>query len=274
MSSHHHDQRLSTLDIRQRREPGSLVALTAYSAPMASLLDAHVEVLLVGDSLGMVLYGLPNTLRVSLDMMIAHGAAVVRGSRRACVVLDLPFASYQASPKQAFRSAARLLAESGAQAVKLEGGAEMAETIAFLTQRGIPVMGHIGLMPQKVNTLGGFKMQGKDDAGQTQILHDAKAVAEAGAFSLVLEGTREAVAREVCRHLEIPVIGIGASAACAGQVLVTEDMLGLSGAQVPRFAERYARLDELIDAAAARFAREVKSGGFPQARNCFGMPRD
>lgn len=148
MSSHAPDQRLSTLDIRQRREPGSLVALTAYSAPMASLLDAHVEVLLVGDSLGMVLYGLPHTLAVSLDMMIAHGAAVVRGSRRACVVVDLPFASYQASPQQAFLSAARLLAESGAQAVKLEGGAEMAETVDFLTQRGIPVMGHIGGMPR------------------------------------------------------------------------------------------------------------------------------
>lgn len=272
MSSHRHDRRLSIQDIRQRRETGSLVVLTAYSTPMARLLDEHVDVLLVGDSLGMVLYGMPHTLGVSLEMMIAHAAAVVCGSRHACVVADLPFASYQASPQQAFLSAARVLAESGAQAVKVEGGAEMAETIAFLVQRGIPVMGHVGLMPQKVNAMGGFRVQGKQDSGQAEVLRDARAVAEAGAFSLVLEGTLEAVSRQVCEALEIPVIGIGASPACAGQVLVTEDMLGLGGEQMPRFAECYVRVDELIGEAAARFASDVRERRFPEPRHCFGMP--
>ncbi|MBB4864067.1 3-methyl-2-oxobutanoate hydroxymethyltransferase [Pseudomonas nitritireducens] len=272
MSVHRPQPRLSTLDIRNRRDPGSLVVLTAYSAPMARLLDPHVDVLLVGDSLGMVLYGMPHTLAVSLDMMIAHGAAVVRGSQSACVVVDLPFASYQASPQQAFLSAARVLAESGAQAVKLEGGAEMAPTIAFLVERGIAVMAHVGLMPQKLNTLGGFKVQGKEEAGAAQVLRDAEAVAAAGAFSVVLEGVLEPLARQVCERLEIPVIGIGASPACAGQVLVTEDMLGLSGEQIPRFAEQYVRVDQLIGAAAERFAREVRGREFPQGRHCFGMP--
>ncbi|MFJ3050056.1 3-methyl-2-oxobutanoate hydroxymethyltransferase [Pseudomonas nitroreducens] len=274
MSSHRPQQRLSTQEIRQRREPGSLVVLTAYSAPMARLLDPHVDVLLVGDSLGMVLYGLPDTLAVSLETMIAHGAAVARGSQRACVVVDLPFASYQASPQQAFLAAARVLAEGGAQAVKLEGGAEMAETIAFLVERGIPVMAHIGLMPQKVNALGGFKVQGKEEAGAARVLRDAEAVASAGAFSVVLEGVLEPLARQVCERLEIPVIGIGASPACAGQVLVSEDMLGLSGEQIPRFAQQYVRVDELISAAAQRFAREVRERQFPQARHCFGMAKD
>lgn len=271
MSSHRPQQRLSILDIRQRREPGSLVVLTAYSAPMARLLDPHVDVLLVGDSLGMVLYGMPHTLAVSLETMIAHGAAVVRGSQRACVVVDMPFASYQASPQQAFLAAARVLAESGAQAVKLEGGAEMAETIAFLVERGIPVMAHIGLMPQKVSALGGFKVQGKEEGGAALVLRDADAVASAGAFSVVLEAVLEPVARQVCERLEIPVIGIGASPACAGQVLVTEDMLGLSGERIPRFAQQFARVDELISAAAERFASEVGERKFPQARHCFGM---
>lgn len=271
MSSHRPQQRLSILDIRQRREPGSLVVLTAYSAPMARLLNPHVDVLLVGDSLGMVLYGMPHTLAVSLETMIAHGAAVVRGSQRACVVVDMPFASYQASPQQAFLAAARVLAESGAQAVKLEGGAEMAETIAFLVERGIPVMAHIGLMPQKVSALGGFKVQGKEEGGAALVLRDADAVASAGAFSVVLEAVLEPVARQVCERLEIPVIGIGASPACAGQVLVTEDMLGLSGERIPRFAQQFARVDELISAAAERFASEVGERQFPQARHCFGI---
>lgn len=274
MSLHRPPQRLSTQDIRQRREPGSLVVLTAYSAPMARLLDPHVDVLLVGDSLGMVLYGLPHTLAVGLDTMIAHGAAVVRGSQKACVVVDLPFASYQASPQQAFLAAARVVAESGAQAVKLEGGAEMAATIAFLVERGIPVSAHIGLMPQKVNALGGFKVQGKDETGAARVLRDADAVAAAGAFSVVLEGVLEPLARQVCERLDIPVIGIGASPACAGQVLVTEDMLGLSGEQIPRFAEQYVRVDDLISAAAERFAGEVRQRAFPQARHCFGMGSD
>lgn len=273
MSIHRPQQRLSTLDIRRRREPGSLVVLTAYSAPMARLLDPHVDVLLVGDSLGMVLYGMPHTLAVSLDTMIAHGAAVVRGSQRACVVVDMPFGSYQASPQQAFLAASRVLAESGAQAVKLEGGAEMAETIAFLVERGIPVLAHVGLMPQKVNALGGFKVQGKEEAGAALVLRDAEAVAAAGAFSVVLEGVLEAVAQQVCERLDIPVIGIGASPACAGQVLVTEDMLGLSGEQIPRFAQQYVRVDELIGAAAERFASEVRERRFPQARHCFGMAK-
>ncbi|MVW72761.1 3-methyl-2-oxobutanoate hydroxymethyltransferase [Bordetella sp. 15P40C-2] len=256
--------------IRQSKGRGNIVALTAYTTPMARHLDAHADLLLVGDSLGMVVYGLPSTLAVTLDMMIAHGAAVVRGSTQACVVVDLPFGSYQASPQQAFAAAARVLAETGAQAVKLEGGIEMAETVQFLTVRGVPVISHIGLMPQQFNAVGGYKAQGMQaDAGE-RILNDAKALEQAGAFALVVECTAEAVGRRVTEALSIPVIGIGASPACDGQILVTEDMLGMSGTRVPRFVKQYLQMGTMIEQAAASYAQEVRSGAFPAIEHCFG----
>ncbi|WP_395459446.1 3-methyl-2-oxobutanoate hydroxymethyltransferase [Azospirillum melinis] len=250
-----------------------IVCLTAYTAPVARLLDPHVDILLVGDSLGMVVYGLDSTLPVTLDMMIAHGAAVVRASERACVVVDLPFGSYQESKEAAFRASARVMAETGAQAVKLEGGIEMAETVAFLTARGIPVMGHVGLTPQSVNTLGGYKAVGRDAEAAERIVADARAIAEAGAFTLVIEGTMEALARRITEEVTIPTIGIGGSPACDGQVLVTDDMLGLFGAFQPKFVKRYANLGETVSEAAATYAAEVRARAFPGPEHCFGMKK-
>lgn len=268
-------------DVRRETAPGiaarkggdPIVVLTAYTAPMATLLDPHVDVLLVGDSLGMVLYGFDSTLPVSLDMMVAHGGAVVRGSKRACVVVDMPFASYQESPAQAFRSAARVMAETGCQAVKLEGGAEMAETIAFLTQRGVPVMGHVGLTPQSVNTLGGYRALGRSDAVAERIAADARAVAEAGAFSVVVEGVMESLGRRITQEIAIPTIGIGASPACDGQVLVSDDMLGLFTEFTPKFVKRFANLGEAVGEAAAAYAAEVKARSFPGPEHCFGLKK-
>lgn len=249
--------------IRGRKGGRPLVCLTAYSAYIARLLDPHVDLLLVGDSLGMVLYGHETTLGVTLEQMIAHGAAVRRGARRACVIVDLPFGSYQESPEQAFRSAARVMAETGCTGVKLEGGREMAATIAFLVQRGVPVLGHVGLMPQMVNALGGFRMQGRDEAAAAAILADARAVADAGAFAVVIEGTVASVAGRITAEIAIPTIGIGASVACDGQILVTEDLLGLTGDQAPSFAKRYADLGAAVEEAAAAFADEVRDRRFP-----------
>ena len=217
---------------RQTSEP--LVMLTAYTVRMAQLLDSHCDMLLVGDSLGQVIYGLPSTLAVTLDMMCAHGAAVVLGSYHSVVIVDMPFGSYEASPEAAFGSASRVMAETGCAAVKLEGGQAMAPTIRFLTERGIPVMAHIGLTPQAVNILGGYGARGRSQHEHAKIMDDAAAVASAGAFAMVLEGVLEPIAREVTASVDIPVIGIGASAHCDGQVLVTEDMLGLFD-RVPRF---------------------------------------
>jgi 3-methyl-2-oxobutanoate hydroxymethyltransferase len=218
-------KRLTIPQVRARKGEVPIVSLTAYTTSMARLLDPHVDILLVGDSLGMVVYGLDSTLGVTLEMMIAHGQAVMRGSQRACVVVDMPFGSYQESPQLAFRAAARLLAETGAQAVKLEGGAEMAETITFLTSRGVPVMGHVGLTPQSVNVLGGFRTQGRDEGTARRVLTDAEAVAAAGAFAVVVEGTVESLAREITTRVPIPTIGIGASPYCDGQVLVVDDVI-------------------------------------------------
>lgn len=268
-------QRLTVRHFAERKSQGEpLVVLTAYTAPMARLLDPHVDCLMVGDSLGMVVYGMDTTLGVTLDMMIAHGRAVVRASHSALVVVDLPFGSYQESPQQAFRNAARVMAETGAQAVKLEGGRKMAETIEFLVGRGIPVMGHVGLMPQSVNGVGGFRAQGKTPGEIAQILDDAQAVALAGAFSMVVEGTIEAVARQVTANVSIPTIGIGASPACDGQVLVTEDMLGLAGGHVPRFVKRFASLDDDVSRAVASYAADVRARTFPTAAQCYGAKAD
>lgn len=263
-------ERMMIPEIHAAKGGRKLVVLTAYTAPMASLLDAHCDMLMVGDSLGMVVYGMDSTLPVTLDMMIAHGAAVVRGSSHACVVVDMPFGSYQASPEQAFMSAARILKETGAAAVKLEGGAELADTIRFLSERGIPVMGHIGLMPQHAHQMGGFKTQGKELASRNAIVKDARAVAEAGAFAVVIEGVVESLAAEITRAISIPTIGIGASPVCDGQVLVVDDMLGMFE-RSPRFVKRYANLREAISNAAAQYAGEVRSGKFPSEAQCYGV---
>ncbi|WP_322064979.1 3-methyl-2-oxobutanoate hydroxymethyltransferase [Burkholderia ubonensis] len=271
MSAHTTTNRKTVTSIRATKGAGSLVSLTAYSTPMARLVDAVADVIIVGDSVGMVLYGMPSTLGVTLDMMIAHGAAVVRGAQQACVVVDLPFATYQESHAQAFRSAARLLAETGAQAVKLEGGAEMADTIRFLTERGVPVMAHIGLMPQQANATGGFKAQGLEPRTAERIFAAARAVEQAGAFSVVIEGTAEALARHITTALAIPTIGIGASPACDGQVLVTEDMIGGFDAYTPRFVKRYADVGAVTRDAIAQYAHDVRHNAFPEAQHCFGV---
>jgi 3-methyl-2-oxobutanoate hydroxymethyltransferase len=273
MSVHAEKKRITVPDIRGRKGPGSVVMLTAYTKPMAQLLDPHVDILLVGDSLGMVIYGMETTLAVTLDMMIAHTKAVVRGAQHACVIIDMPFASYQESHAQAYRSCARAMAESGAQGVKLEGGAEMAATVRFLTERGIPVMAHIGLMPQHVNTMGGFKAQGKEGDALKKWIGIAKTLEEAGAFSMVIEGTVESVARAVTAAIAIPTIGIGASPACDGQVLVTEDILGLFSDFTPKFAKRYAELGKVVEQAVKQYASEVRSGKFPDLKHCFGVSK-
>lgn len=273
MSTEIRIKRQTTRDIRARKGGDPVVVLTAYTAPMAGLLDPHCDILLVGDSLGMVLYGMDSTLGVSVDMMINHGKAVMRGSSRSMVVVDMPFASYQESREQAFRNAARIMAETGCAAVKLEGGREMADTIHFLTTRGVPVMAHIGLMPQAVNTAGGFRAHGRNDEEAAAIRIDARAVADAGAFAVVVEGTVEPVARALTAEIEIPTIGIGASAACDGQVLVTEDLLGLFNDFTPKFVKRYANLSPLVSQAAADYAAEVKARAFPGPEHCFGMPK-
>jgi 3-methyl-2-oxobutanoate hydroxymethyltransferase len=259
-------RRLSIPAIRERKVDGvttqPIVMLTAYTARQAQLLDAHCDLILCGDSLGQVIYGLPSSLQVTVDMMIAHGAAVVRGSYHAAVVVDLPFGSYEASPEQAFATASRIMVETGASAVKLEGGAVMAETVAFMTQRGIPVMGHVGLTPQAVNTLGGYNARGRSSAEAQKIVSDAQAIDQAGAFAIVIEGVVEPIAIEATKAIACPSIGIGASAQCDGQVLVTEDMMGMFE-RVPRFVKRYGEIAGLISSAAGQYAEEVRSRSFP-----------
>jgi 3-methyl-2-oxobutanoate hydroxymethyltransferase len=261
-------KRLTVPAIRNRKGKEPIVMLTAYTTRMAQLLDAHCDVLLVGDSLGQVIYGLPSTLPVTLDMMIAHGAAVVRGSYHSVVIVDMPFGSYEASPERAFASAARVMAETGAAGVKLEGGTAMAPVVEFLTRRGIPVMGHIGLTPQSVNALGGYGARGRSNAEHGQILDDARAIAEAGAFGIVAEGVVEGLANEITAAVSVPVIGIGASAQCDGQVLVTEDMLGLFE-RTPRFVKRFDDLAGRISAAVETYAAEVRSRDFPGAEQVY-----
>lgn len=265
-------RRMSTPQIRARKGGEPIVCLTAYTTQMARCLDPHVDLLLVGDSLGMVLYGFDSTLPVTLDMMIAHGSAVMRGASRACVIVDLPFGSYQASPEQAFHSAARIMSETGASGVKLEGGEVMAGTVRYLVQRGIPVCAHVGLMPQAVNVAGGFKATGRSDEEAQQVTRDAEAMAEAGAFAVVLEGTLEPVAAAITKSLPIPTIGIGASPACDGQILVSEDVFGLFSDFTPRFVKRYADLGGRISEAAAAYSADVKARRFPAMEHCF-LPR-
>jgi 3-methyl-2-oxobutanoate hydroxymethyltransferase len=260
---------LTPPDIAARKGKTPLVCLTAYTTPVARLVDAHCDVVLVGDSVGMVLHGLPSTLGVTLEMMILHGKAVRRGLERALMVVDMPFGSYEESPQQAFRNAARVMAETGCAAVKLEGGEAMAETIRFLAGRGVPVMGHVGLTPQAVNAFGGYRVQGRGEDAE-RIRSDAIAVAEAGAFAVVLEKIPEGLARRITEEIAVPTIGIGASPACDGQILVVDDMLGLFGTFQPKFVKRYAELGEAAEAAIAAYAHEVRERRFPAAEHVFG----
>jgi 3-methyl-2-oxobutanoate hydroxymethyltransferase len=268
MSSQTETRRLTAPDIRARKGGQPIVALTAYHAHTARLVDQHCDVILVGDSLGMVMHGLESTVPVTLEMMILQGHAVMRGSRRALVVVDMPFGSYEESKEAAFRSAARVMKETGCGAVKLEGGVRMADTVRFLAERGIPVMGHIGLTPQSINTLGSFRAQGRDRAQWPALLADARAVAEAGAFSIVVEAVAEPLGREITAAVDVPTIGIGASVACDGQILVLEDMLGLTP-RVPKFVKRFGDLGPSIGKAVEDYAREVRERSFPAPEHTY-----
>lgn len=262
--------RLTPPEIRDRKGGEPIVCLTAYTHQVAKLLDDNMDLLLVGDSLAMVLYGLDTTLGVTLDMMIQHGNAVMRGSKTSCVIVDLPFGTYQESKEAAFRNAARVMCETRCQGVKLEGGVEMAETIRFLVDRGIPVLGHVGLTPQAVNQFGGFRAQGRSDESAKKILDDAQAVSDAGAFAVVIEGTMEPLAREITGRIPIPTIGIGASPQCDGQILVTEDVIGLFTDFKPKFVKKYGEMGNLIAEAGEAYAQEVRARTFPGPEHCFG----
>ena len=270
MSVQEEIKRLTAPDIFARKGGEPIVCLTSYHAHTARLVDKHCDVILVGDSLGMVMHGFETTVPVTLDMMILQGHAVMRGSKRALVVVDMPFGTYEASKEQAFMNAARVLKETGCGAIKVEGGTRLAETIAFLIERGIPVMGHVGLTPQSINTIGSFRAQGREKADWARIEQDALAVAQAGAFSLVIEAVAEPLARKLTAAVKIPTIGIGASVACDGQILVMEDMLGLSP-RVPKFVKRYTQLGPSIDKAIADYAAEVRARTFPGPEHVYPM---
>jgi 3-methyl-2-oxobutanoate hydroxymethyltransferase len=265
-------RRVTVPEIRAHKNAKPVVCLTCYHAHTAKLLDSHVDLMLVGDSLGMVMHGLENTLGVTLEMMILHGKAVMRGSKHALVVVDMPFGSYEESPQVAFRNAARVIQETGCTAVKMEGGVRIAEQIRYLSERGIPVMGHIGLTPQMTQVMGGFKTQGRIAAEWPAIEADARAVAEAGAFAVVLEGMAEPLAAKITREIAIPTIGIGASAQCDGQILVMEDMLGLNP-NPPKFVRQYARLGPDIETAVKAYAADVRARTFPGTENVYQMKK-
>ena len=263
-------KKITPAKIKTMKGAASLVALTAYTKPMASLLDPYVDLILVGDSLGMVAYGFDSTLPVTLTMMINHGTAVVNGANKACVVVDMPFASYQESVQQAYRNAAKLLIETGAQAVKIEGGLEMVETVEFLSQRGIPVMPHIGLRAQHARVTG-YKAQGRNPDELALLLKQAQAFENAGAFALLVEAVFENAGREITRSVSIPTIGIGASPQCDGQILVTEDILGLFSDFTPKFVKQYVDLSTSMRQVFAQYEKEVRSGQFPSPQHCFGI---
>src|SRR6266849_6417734 len=273
MSAQKDSGRITVPQIRARKGAAPIVALTCYHAHTARLLDPHVDLMLVGDSLGMVMHGMETTLGVTLELMILHCQAVMRGSSRALIVLDMPFGSYEESPGIAFRNASRAMKETGCTAVKLEGGTRTAETIRYLSLRGIPVMAHIGLTPQMVQVMGGFRTQGRDASEWPALEQDARAVADAGAFSVVLEGMAEPLAAKITRDIPIPTIGIGASPACDGQILVLEDMLGLSP-RVPKFVKRYTDLGPSIDKAVEAYAKEVRARAFPTADHVYPLKKN
>jgi len=261
-------RRITAPDIAARKGGEPVVCLTAYTAPVAAILDDHCDVLLVGDSVGMVLHGLPNTVGVTMEMMILHGQAVCRAARRAMVVVDMPFGSYEGGVETAYANAARILKETGAQAVKVESGPTVAETIAYLVRRGVPVMGHVGLRPQAILAQGGFRARGRTEAERQAVIAEAEGAAAAGAFAIVVEGVAEDLAREITGRLPVPTIGIGASAACDGQVLVVDDMLGLFD-WTPKFVRRYADLKTQIGEAAAAYAADVRARRFPAAAETY-----
>jgi len=263
-------KRVTAPDIKNRKGGAPIVALTAYHAHTARIIDPYVDFLLVGDSLGMVMHGYETTVPVPLELMIMHAQAVVRGSSRALVVVDMPFGSYEESPAIAFRNAARVLKETGCGAIKLEGGVQMADTIRYLTERGIPVMSHIGMTPQAINTIGSFKPRGRYRSEWAAYEADAKAIADAGAFAVVIEALAELLAARITKEIPIPTIGIGASAECDGQILVLEDMLGLSP-RVPKFVKEYAQIGAGIEAAVKAFATEVRTRAFPTADYTYPM---
>ena len=265
-------RRLTAPDIRARKGGEPIVSLTSYHAHTAAIVDRYADFILVGDSLGMVMHGMDSTIGVPLDLMIMHGRAVVRGSKKALVVVDMPFGTYEESPAVAFRNAAKIMKETACGAVKIEGGKRMAETIHFLADRGIPVMAHIGLTPQAINTMGGFKTQGRDPAHWPAIKEDGRAVTEAGAFAVVLEGIVEPLAAEITREIAIPTIGIGASKECDGQILVLEDMLGLNP-RVPKFVKKYGQVGDAIEAAVAAYAADVKSRAFPTEEHVYTLKK-
>jgi 3-methyl-2-oxobutanoate hydroxymethyltransferase len=266
-------KRITAPEIGARKGGAPIVSLTAYHAHTAAIADKYVDFLLVGDSLGMVMHGFESTLPVPLDLMIMHGRAVMRGAKRSLVVVDMPFGSYEESPSQAFHNAAKVIKETQCGAIKLEGGRRMAETIYFLTERGIPVMAHIGLTPQSINVLGGFKTQGREPEQWAAIEEDARMVSEAGAFSVVLEALAEPLAAKITKSIPIPTIGIGASASCDGQILVMEDMLGLSP-RVPKFVKEFGEVGEAIERAIKSYADEVRTRSFPGPQNTYEMKKN
>jgi 3-methyl-2-oxobutanoate hydroxymethyltransferase len=270
MSIQNEIRRLTAPDIRSRKGGEPIVSLTSYHAHTARLADKFCDFILVGDSLGMVMHGMQSTVPVTLEMMILQGQAVMRGSQRALVIVDMPFGSYEASKEQAFLNAVRVMKETECGAIKLEGGRRMAETVAFMVERGIPVLAHVGLTPQSINVLGSFRAQGRSESEWAAIEDDARAISDAGAFGVVLEAIAEPLAAKITADIPIPTIGIGASAACDGQVLVLEDMLGLSP-RVPRFVKRFADIGPSIEAAVEAYAREVKSRAFPAPEHTYGM---
>lgn len=264
---------LTPPDIQAMKGDTPIVCLTAYTTPIARMIDEHTDLVLVGDSVGMVMHGMPNTLGVTMDMMVMHGRAVRRGLKRALLVIDMPFGSYEESPQVAFQNASRFMKETECGAVKIEGGTEMAETIRFLTNRGIPVMVHVGLTPQSVNVFGGYKTQGKGD-DEKNVLEDAKAVQEAGAFSVVCEKMPDALARKITKKLNIPTVGIGASAHCDGQILVIDDMLGMFTDFQPKFVKRFANLGQKVNEMAAEYAEEVRTRKFPAPEHVYDYAGD
>ena len=269
MSKHALNRSITPTAIRARKGGQPIVCLTSYTAPVTKLVDPLVDLILVGDSLAITIYGMASTVGVTQEMMIAHGRAVVGAASHACVVVDLPFGSYEASPMQAFHTAAKIMAETGCAAVKLEGGTVMAETIQFLTSRGVPVMAHIGLTPQSVNALGGYAVRGRTEPEGAAIMADAQAVADAGAFSVVIEKTAETLARAITARITPPTIGIGASASCDGQILVVDDVIGLFTEFRPKFVRRYAEVAQSVEAAVATYAADVRAHRFPAPEHVF-----
>ena len=268
MSAQNYVSRITAPAITARKGGEPIVCLTAYDAPTAAILDEHCDLILVGDSVGMVVHGLTTTVGVTLDMMILHGKAVMRGSKKALVVVDLPFGSYEDSPVTAFQNASRVMMETGCQAVKIESGSYAAETISYIVERGIPVMSHVGLRPQSMNVLGGFRARGRKKEVEDEIIENAIAAAKAGSFAVVVEGVSEAIADKVTKAVSIPTIGIGASAGCDGQILVTPDMLGMFD-RVPKFVKKYGKMNAMVEGAVEEYAKEVKARHFPSEANTY-----